>query len=100
MKDEIQKFNDLYDISIEGDNVVVKCKNYTRTRVHPKNEEFCINSKVKRITFTKDAIDFFEKHQSKYTLIEVQNVVNILSISLQNITEENIKRILNRERRK
>ena len=70
--------------------IVVTTSNYARKVLHEADKSFTINTQIKRITINPQAIEFWKELDFKYNLIEVQNALNILSISYQEITRYSI----------
>lgn len=89
----INKYDFVYDSN--ADSVLVECKNYQRITAHPANEKFFINSKIRKVTFTTDALDLWKKYFLNHNLFEVQNVVNSLYLTYQPITRASVEKGLN-----
>lgn len=70
--------------------IVVKCKDYNRMVLHEITHKFTINSPIKRLTISKEAIDLWLNHFNNYSLIEVQNAINSLIVSYQDLTFDDI----------
>lgn len=68
----------------------VKTTTCIRENTHPINEKFAINTPIKRITISPEAIDYWNKLNGKYHLIEVQNAINVLTVMYQEISEKTI----------
>ena len=60
--------------------------------VHDSSEGFSISSKVRRINISKDAIDLWADgyDYEGYSLIEVQNAINTLIVTYQDLTKEGL----------
>ena len=97
---ELENLNVKYIFSISGDDIVVSLKDYNRYTLHPKNKPFAINSRwgVKRvINFTLEAINFWIKcmeENKKYSLFDVQQAVNALTITYQDVNYESVLKFL------
>lgn len=86
-----------YNFTLEGNYVYVSYNNYKRMVVHPISHNFVLSTKVRKITITVDAMKtWINKYKDKYSLIEVQNAINILVVTYQPITHENLELQLKR----
>ena len=82
-----------------GDYVAVKAG--TKTTLHDKSKGFSLLLPLerRRIKITSTAIELWEqKLPKKYSLIEVQNAMNVLLVALQKPTQEAIEEQLKRDR--
>lgn len=96
--DLLQKINNTYDIYLDGDKIVVKGKiRINRKTYHSIYEKFKINFyREKRIIMvTPQAIEYWIKMNQKVNLVNVQNAINILTVTYQDTTLDNVKKILN-----
>ena len=84
-KDERKFFNEHYSFEIKDDFILVKFKNYGRFVAHPINESFDIASKVRKIKISKEAIKLWSEKfkDTTFSLVDVQNAMNALTISYQ-----------------
>lgn len=71
--------------------VVVKCKDYNRMVLHDSAKKFTINTPIKRITISKEAIYLWKTELFDYSLIEIQNAINSLVVTYQDLTINDIK---------
>ena len=96
-KDERQYFRDNYNFELQGNFVLVKFKNYGRVVAHSIFEPFSIVSKIRKITISVNAIDLWKDKfmNSKYTLIDVQNAINALTIGYQATDYDEVNAQLN-----
>lgn len=92
-KDERKFFNDNYIFDLKDDVIIVKVKKFGRIVAHSINENFSINSTIRKITITTEAIDLWIKNfiKTKHSLIDVQNAVNALKISYQTLEYDDVK---------
>ena len=82
---QLTELNEKYNFSIDGDNVVVDIKNYNRHTKHPITDSFFINSKIRKITLSPEAISIWielTQDRLRYTLFDVQNAINKLYLLL------------------
>ena len=78
--------------------IVVKCKDYNRMVLHDATRKFTINSPIKRLTISKEAISLWlNNYKDKYSLIEVQNALSTLIITYQDLTLDDISKQLERK---
>lgn len=88
-----------YKFEAVGDYVAVKAG--TKTTLHEKAKGFSLLLPLerRRIKIIPIAIELWEqKLPKKYSLIEVQNAINVLLVALQKPTQEAIEGQLKRER--
>lgn len=95
-KDERKYFNDTYIFVLKSDVILVRTKEFRRYTSHPIDSDFSINSKVRKIKISKEAIELWSKSfiDSKWSLIDIQNAVNSLIITYQQITYDAVHRQL------
>lgn len=90
-KEEIEFFKNEYSFEIYGKYLLVSTKSYKRTVTHDLNKDFFISSKKRKITITKETLKLYKESFSNTYLIELQNAINALIISYQDINEDSIK---------
>ena len=98
-EDERRYLNQKYSFDIEDGNVLVKTINYGKVTKHPLDKTFAINTIVRKITISAETLaiwskDVYKKLDNQFTLIDVQNVVNMLTISYQEITNQAVISVL------
>ena len=99
--EELKFVVDKYSFELFDNSIIVKTNN--RKTLHDRNESFSLLLPLerRRIKITSKAIDLWIKsYMNKYSLIEVQNAINTLCVTFQNVTEENIHQQLERSRSK
>lgn len=92
-KEELNYFNEMYSFEVAGDFILVKTKNINRTTVHSVNEGFSLRlSSSRRLNISAQAVKMWlEKFKnSKYSIIDVQNAMNALIISYQQLRYEDV----------
>ena len=79
--------------------ITVTTKNYQkRTVLHNINESFLISTSLRKVSFSKEAINYWlNDFRDKYTLAEVQNAISILTVTYQKVNKEEIKKQLERK---
>lgn len=98
--DQLRRFNQKYVFDVDDDDIIVTINGYDRITRHPKNESFEINSQTtvkRKVRFTLEAINFWLELREtplKPSLFDVQQAVNILTISYQKVDKENVIRLL------
>lgn len=91
------KLSQIYNFELKDDTIIVTTKNYSRKTAHSCNESFSINSPIRKITITPDAIQMWSKLNFEYHLINIQQIVNYLAITYQDINVDNVKNFLRDE---
>ena len=95
--DELNFLKGRYAFELNGDTILVKIQNYNRVTAHPANETFALNTKVRKVDITPDAIEIWDKHfKNKWSLFDVQNAINILIMTYQTPEVEEIEDQLKR----
>lgn len=89
--DELQFLNNRYMFQVDGSQILVKIQNYDRVTAHPLDKGFSLNTRVRKVDITADAIKLWnDAFKSNYTLFEVQNAINILISTYQTPSFEDI----------
>lgn len=89
--DDMLFLNGKYDFEIDGSSILVKIKDYNRVTAHPVNNTFSLNTKVRKIDITPQAIRLWDsKYKNKHSLFEVQNAINILISTYQEPSDDDI----------
>lgn len=99
--DELHFVLSKYKFSLFENYILVESNG--RKTLHDKTKGFSLLLPLerRRIKITTKAIDFWvDKYLEKYSLIEVQNAINTLVVTYQNVTNENLKGQLERARSK
>ena len=95
---QIDALTNKYIFSIDGNDIVVRTSAYNRETRHPIDQPFHINAKhIRKICFNLEAINIWRSLLSKgfpANLIVVQQAVNMLTVTYQTITEDNVRKIL------
>ena len=103
--DEHKYFNEKYRFSIKDDSVLVQINGFNRTTAHPLTKSFSLKTPVRKLTISTQALKIWSENfygniryqvnkVDKYTLIDVQNAINILIVSYQEINFENVLDVL------
>lgn len=96
-KAERDYFNKKYIFEIIDNKILVKVKDYNRITAHEISKNFSLNTKLRKLTISKEAIKLWsEKFYGKYSLIDVQNAINQLLITYQLPSEKEIEQQLNK----
>lgn len=96
-KDELEFLNSKYKFKLMDNYVVVSCVGFDRKVLHEIDKPFTLTTPIRRITITPKAIKcWIEQFKDKYSLLEVQNSINTLIITYQDISIDDIKIILER----
>lgn len=95
--DELQKIVKSYRIEYEDGKAVVYGKiRLNRKTVHSMKDSFRVNMKKYNysIRFTKEAFDIWKQYQYEVNLIYIQHAINILKTTYEDITKENVDKII------
>lgn len=79
--------------------IVVTTKGYNaRKVVHNINESFLVSTSLRKISFSKEAINYWiNEFKDDYSLVEVQNAISILTITYQPVNVDEIRNQLKRK---
>lgn len=92
-KEEVDYLREKYLFELvvaeSGEYVAVKTTSFSRKVLHDASSNFSINTPIKRITITPEAVKYW-KELLNYDLITIQNAINTLLIMYQPITKEEI----------
>lgn len=101
---DLEYLNDKYTFKLDANgNVVVGNKYYNRYTTHDATKTFSLNTKVKRISFNPEIIALWKKFKESgldCTLFDVKQAVTKLYISYQDITQNNVEKLLGGENEK
>lgn len=97
-KRELKNLKDRYYFCLNesGTKIIVGNKYYKRETYHPISEGFSLNSKVRIIRLSKEAIKIWLELEQKYNLFEIQQVINILKMMLQEANATLVKKLLDK----
>ncbi len=95
---ELSNLKDLYYFKLDeaGQNVLVGNNYFKRITPHPVDEGFGLNSKVRVIKISKEAIQIWIDLNEEYNLFDIQQAINILKIMFQEIDAASIKELLDK----
>lgn len=93
---QLEKLNQKYIFDADDDNIIVKIANYDRVTKHPKNEVFHINSKIRKVCFSMEAINIWLaiRNEYAYSLFDVQQAANILYVTYCPINTDSVLKLL------
>lgn len=94
--EQVQEFKNKFTFEFDGENVIVKCRDYKRETRHPADKAFTINSKIRKLTFWAEAIEIWAhlSYDDSANLVDVQDICSRLALMYQPITVENVKKML------
>lgn len=99
--DELKYFNDRYTFSYIEGYILVHCNILNKKTFHDTNKSFSLKSPVRKVTISKEAIDFWkDNYYEDYSLIEVQNAISSLVITYQEVNKSQLDRELKKIRSK
>lgn len=91
-KTQFEEISKKYTFRAEYDNIVVYCNGKITT--HPIKDGFSINTPWKRISFTKEMLEYWKELEYEYDLLEIKQAYTILKIMYQPITRQSLTNIL------
>lgn len=98
--DELKYFLDRYDIKLTDNYILVYCSDPKRKTFHDIGD-FNLVTPIRKIKISKQAIDIWkERYMDDYSLIEVQNAINFLTITYRNINNSQLDNQLRKIRSK
>lgn len=79
----------MFDYNEKNRQVVVKCRNYFKDTPHSIDEPFSVNSKIRKVTFTPEAMAIWIelRKEHKVNLLCVQQAVNMLQITFRDVSK-------------
>lgn len=96
--DQLNELKSIYYFELDklNKNILVCNTNYNRKTPHPINNHFTLNSKVRVIRVSKEAIKIWIELEQKYNLFDIQEVICILVFMLQDIDTTLVKKLLDK----
>lgn len=91
---EQRAFNEKYKFTVTDNKIAVSVSGYNRITLHDIDKPFMINSKIRKITFTVEAINLWLMLKDDHSLVDVQQAVNYLIVSYQPVTVKNVLKAL------
>ena len=102
----LEKLNEKYYFDVEDDDIIVGLNHYQRITRHPQTKPFHINSTCdikRKICFNLVAINFwlqFHEDGLPFSLFDVQQAVNVLTITYQDIDRDSVLKFLKKPQTK
>ena len=94
-KSELDYLTEKYSFDILDNYIVVSCKGYDRKVLHDIDKAFSINTPVRKIQISELAIKMWrENFKANYNLLAVQNAISSLIVTYQDVSLEDVKKIL------
>lgn len=96
--DQLNELKSIYYFELDklNKNILVCNTNYNRKTPHSINNHFTLNSKVRVIRVSKEAIKIWIELEQKYNLFDIQEVICILVFMLQEIDTTLVKKLLDK----
>lgn len=96
-KKELSNLKNLYYFKLDDSkqNILVGNNYMRRITPHPINKGFGLNSKVRVIKISKEAISIW-MGLKEYNLFEIQQAINILKMLFQEIDTTSVKKLLDK----
>lgn len=88
--------NRRYSFSVDGNSIFVKVNDFKRVTAHPIGEKINLRSSVRqRLVLSNEALTLWrEMYIGKRSPIDIQNAINFLKVSYQEVTNEAIEKAL------
>lgn len=90
--------NDKYIFEHKDNMILVKLHDYGRITAHPDDKPFSINSSIRKITFSIDAIniwkELYKDPKTRESLVNVQHAVNELYVTYQPVDISSVKKFM------
>ena len=96
-KDELNRFEEKYSFELQNDYIVVKCNNFNRPTMHDLNKDFFLSCGGRKIIINSIVSDLWKRYFQDMSIVKLQNIVNQLTIMYQDVTLDNINKILRKE---
>lgn len=98
---DLQCFNEKYLFTFKDDVVLVSTKDYNRITAHALDSKFYLSTSKCKITITADAMKLWVANfKDNYTLVDVQNAINLFLITYQKPTVTDIASHLKMQKQK
>ena len=96
-KKELSNLKNLYYFKLDDSkqNIIVGNNYMKRITPHPINKGFGLNSKVRVIKISKEAISIWMELK-EYNLFEIQQAINILKMLFQEVDATSVKKLLDK----
>ena len=94
---------DKYIFRIENDKISVETVNYARKTFHDIDKPFHINSNIRKVSFSVEAIKIWKElyeRGEKFNLFEVQHVVNKIELMYQKADLNSVYKMLRKGARR
>lgn len=96
--EELKFFNDVYIFDYDDEYIIVSNKYYNRSTRHSRDATFFINSKVRKLTFTVEAINIWieldKEFPKEFSLVDIQQAVNTLFVLYKPISKKDVLKML------
>lgn len=94
-EDELMFLKNKYSFEIKDDLILVASRNFNRITPHDIDESFTVNAQIRKVKIDASSVKLWaERFKEKYSLFEVQNVINILTVLHQKIDLPSIEKLL------
>lgn len=94
-EEELKFLKNKYSFEIKDDLILVTSKNFNRITPHKVDENFTVNAQIRKVKIDASSVKLWNEYfKEKYSLFEVQNVVNILTVLHQKIDLESVEKLL------
>ena len=98
--DDIDLLKRKYIIEIKDDFLTIRTTHHNRVLFHELNDKIRVRYNDKTMIITPFAIKCWKNKFSSYSLIEVQNAINTLTVLNQKVSDEAIDNLFKRKHTK
>ncbi len=94
---QLDALRDKYSFELVDSEILVRTTTIKRITRHPDNASFHINARpIRKVSFSIEAINIWkELYDSKhYNLLDVQQAVNVLTVTYQKLTKEAVIQLI------
>jgi hypothetical protein len=92
---ELLEIKNKYNIKMIEDNLVVALNTRNQTTIHKLNKTLNLRVSDRKFTITTRAISLWQENLKYLNIFDIQHAINLLTVSKKDITEKNIKDVLN-----
>lgn len=98
--EDLEYLNKKYEINVKDDYLTIRTAHHNRLLFHTLDEKIRIRYGDKTMMLTPIAVKYWKDNFTNFTLIDVQNAINTLSVLAQDISIETIENLLKRRHSK
>lgn len=93
--DELIEIKQKYHINMIEDNIVVALTTRNQTTIHKPSKTLNLRVRSRKFTIAPTTISLWQNTLKHLNVFDIQHTVNMLTVNKKDITEKNIKDMLN-----